>query len=294
MHISNIIQEKRDGKLLTTEMIESFINGYTSGNIPDYQASALSMAIFFQGMQHTEVASLTKSMLNSGTILDFSHLNAPIIDKHSTGGVGDKSSIIIAPAVAACGIFVPMISGRALGHTGGTLDKLEAIPGFNTQISISKFKRIVEKIGCCFIGQTNEIAPADKKLYALRDVTATIECPPLIASSIMSKKLAEGIDGLILDVKYGSGAFLPNHSDAKKLAINMVHIGHIMGKKIVARLCNMSQPLGQMVGNSLEVEESLEILKGRGPKDLQEHVIEIGGEMLLLGNKAKNIKEAKK
>ncbi len=293
MRASDLIQKKRDGKPLTAQGINSFIKGYTAGDIPDYQASAFAMAIFFQGMENEEIANLTQAMLHSGKILDFSYLDGPVIDKHSTGGVGDKSSIPLAPAVAACGIFVPMISGRGLGHTGGTLDKLETIPGFNTQIPIQDFKKLVESIGCCLIGQTKEIAPADKKLYALRDVTATTECLPLIISSIMSKKLAEGIDGLFLDVKYGSGAFFPDHDDAEKLALNMVDIGRIMGKKMTARLSDMSQPLGQMVGNALEIEESLDILNGEGPADLKEHVLELGGEMLLLGEKVKTIKKGR-
>ena len=293
MQANDLIQKKRNGESLSVHGIKSFIKGYASGDIPDYQASAFAMAIFFQGMKSYEIVALTQAMLHSGKILNFPNIKGPIIDKHSTGGVGDKSSIILAPAVSVCGVFIPMISGRALGHTGGTLDKIETIPGFNTKISINEIKTLVEKVGCCLISQSKEIAPADKKLYALRDVTATVECLPLIVSSIMSKKLAEGIDGLLLDVKYGSGAFLPKHDDAKKLALSMIEIGSIMKKNITARLSNMSQPLGQMVGNALEIEESLDVLNGQGPTDLKEHVVELGGEMLILGNIAKTIEEGR-
>jgi pyrimidine-nucleoside phosphorylase len=259
---AEIIKTKRNGGALSFAEIEEFILGYAQGKIPDYQMSALLMAIFFRGMNQEETLSLTKAMLHSGVVVDFSHIAGFKVDKHSTGGVGDKTSLILGPIVAAAGIAVPMISGRGLGHTGGTLDKLESIPGFNTQLDLQTFKDLIAQHQICFIGQTKEICPADKKIYALRDVTATIESLPLICASIMSKKLAEGIDGLVLDVKYGSGAFMKSPEDAEKLALQLMSIARGYGKKVVSLLTNMNQPLGRFAGNSLEVEECLAIMSG--------------------------------
>jgi pyrimidine-nucleoside phosphorylase len=247
------------------------------------------MAVYFKGMSSAELATFTESMLHSGSVIDLSHIEMLKVDKHSTGGVGDKISLPLAPAVAACGVPVPMVSGRGLGHTGGTLDKLESIPGFRVDLDVADYKRLVGTIGCCLIGQTGEVAPADKKLYALRDVTATVDCIPLIASSIMSKKLAEGIDALVLDVKVGSGAFMKTLDEARDLAKTMVGIGNHMGKKVVARITNMDQPLGRMIGNSLEVMESIEVLSGRGPQDVIDLTVELGAEMLVAGAQATDI-----
>lgn len=260
---AEIIKAKRNGGELTASQIEEFILGYAQGRIPDYQMSALLMAIFFKGMTKEETLALTKSMLHSGDVVDFSSVSGFKVDKHSTGGVGDKTSMILGPIVAAAGISVPMISGRGLGHTGGTLDKLESIPGFNTQLDLPTFKKLVAQNQICFIGQTKEICPADKKIYALRDVTATVESLPLICASIMSKKLAEGIDGLVLDVKFGSGAFMKTPEKAEELAVNLMAIAKGYGKKVVALLTNMDQPLGRYAGNSLEIEECVEIMQGK-------------------------------
>ncbi len=259
---AEIIKKKRMGGVLTSEEIAFFIKGYTAASIPDYQMSALLMAIYFRGMSEQETLTLTHEMLHSGIVVDFSDIPAFKVDKHSTGGVGDKTSLILGPIVAASGLAVPMISGRGLGHTGGTLDKLESIPGFNTQLDLNQFREAIRKHSICFIGQTKEICPADKKIYALRDVTATVESLPLICASIMSKKLAEGIDGLVLDVKFGSGAFMKDYAQARELALQLMEIAKGAGKKVATLMTSMEQPLGAFSGNSLEVEECVRILKG--------------------------------
>ena len=275
-----IIEKKRDGAELGTEEIRAFIAGYTDGSIPDYQMSALAMAIYFNGMNARETADLTVAMMESGKVIDPVRIPGTKVDKHSTGGIGDKISIPLAPLVAACGATVPMISGRGLGITGGTLDKLESIPGYRTGLSEEEFFQTLETCGCSMIGQTAEIAPADKKLYALRDVTATVPSIPLIVSSIMSKKMAEGIDALVLDVKCGSGAFTKSLDDARKLARALVDTGTAMGKKVVALITDMNQPLGRTVGNALEIHESLDILNGNGPDDVRALTLELAKRML--------------
>lgn len=287
---AEIIKKKRNGQSLSNEEIQFFIRSYTDGSLPDYQMSALLMAIYFSGMNEAETLSLTKAMLNSGVVVDFSNLALHKVDKHSTGGVGDKTSLILGPIVAAAGVAVPMISGRGLGHTGGTLDKLESIPGFNTQISIDDFKSMIAKHGISFIGQTKEICPADKKIYALRDVTATVESLPLICASIMSKKLAEGIDSLVLDVKFGNGAFMKTAEKAEELARALMSIAQGYGKKVSALITNMNQPLGRFAGNALEVEECLSIMKNEGhpmDQDTRELSLKLSAEMLYLAGKAK-------
>ena len=289
----DVIRKKRDGGELTRAEIEAVVNGYTAGTIPDYQASAWLMATLLKGMTRAETAALTDAMLRSGEVLDFSDIPKAKVDKHSTGGVGDKTSLVLAPLVAAGGVTVPMISGRGLGHTGGTLDKLEAIPGFNVNLPVRKFREVLEACGCAMIGQTAEIAPADRKLYALRDVTGTVESPFLICASIMSKKLAEGIDGLVLDVKTGSGAFMKSDKDAAYLAQLMVETGERMGKKMAALITDMDQPLGRYVGNALEVVEVLEILRGGGPDDLRQLCLELAAWMFLLGGRVKSIGEGR-
>ena len=291
MNPVDIIRRKRDGHALEHAEIEWFVSGYLSGDVADYQMSAFLMAIYFSGMSTEESASLTEVMLRSGRVLDLSSLPGPKIDKHSTGGVGDKVSLVLAPAVAACGITVPMISGRGLGHTGGTLDKLESIPGFRTALSMEESLRILAETGLVMIGQTEEVAPADRRMYALRDVTATIESFPLIASSIMSKKLAEGIDGLVLDVKEGNGAFMQTHERAVALARLLVGVGESAGKRTLAFITGMDQPLGLSVGNWLEVVEALECLRGRNVPDLMEVVRVLGGAMVFLGGRASSIEE---
>ena len=278
----DVIQRKRDGSELSREEIAFFIDGYTKGAIPDYQASALAMAVFFRGMTPAETVALTDSMMRSGQLLDLSDLPGPKADKHSTGGVGDKTSLVLAPLVAACDVFVPMISGRGLGHTGGTLDKLEAIPGFRVSLSLDEFRGVLRKAHLGLIGQTPEIAPADRKLYALRDVTSTVESRPLIAASIMSKKMAEGLDALILDVKTGDGAFMQKYDDSVALAETMVSIGRGMGKRVSALVTDMDQPLGLACGNGLETIECIEALRGGGPKDLVELSVELAAWMLHL------------
>lgn len=288
MRAYDIILKKRNGNRLTKEEIAFFVNSYTKGDIPDYQTSAFLMAIYFQGMDDEETSFLTEAMMNSGEVYDLSLIPGKKIDKHSTGGVGDKVSIILAPLVASAGVAVPMMSGRGLGHTGGTLDKLESIPGFRTNLIKDEFISNLKKINAAMIGQSESIAPADKKMYALRDVTGTIESIPLIASSIMSKKLAEGIDGLVLDVKTGSGAFMKKERDAVRLAKNMAAIGKKMGKEVVALITDMEQPLGNAIGNSLEIKECIEVLKGRGPQDLIDIALELGAYMLKLAGKANN------
>jgi pyrimidine-nucleoside phosphorylase len=277
-----IIEKKRDGAELDTEEIRGFIAGYTNGTIPDYQMSALAMAIYFNGMNARETADLTVAMMESGKVINPASIPGSKVDKHSTGGIGDKISIPLAPLVAACGATVPMISGRGLGITGGTLDKLESIPNYRVGLSEEEFFQTLQTVGCSMIGQTAEIAPADKKLYALRDVTATVPSIPLIVSSIMSKKMAEGIDALVLDVKCGSGAFMKDLENARALAKGLVDTGVAMGKKAVALITGMNQPLGRTVGNALEVRESLAILRGEGPADSQGLTIELAKKMLAL------------
>ncbi len=290
----DVIRRKRDALELSSFEIEALVNAYTSGDVPDYQVSAWLMAVVLRGMTRAETAALTDAMLHSGEVLDLSAIAAKKVDKHSTGGVGDKTSLVLAPLAAAAGVAVPMISGRGLGHTGGTLDKLEAIPGFNVNLSVSQFRHVLEACGCAMIGQTAEIAPADRRLYALRDVTGTVESPYLICASIMSKKLAEGIDGLVLDVKTGSGAFMKTEEDSVFLAELMVETGERMGKQVVALITDMDQPLGLMVGNALEVVEVVEVLRGGGPPDLRELCIELAGWMLHLGGVAESVVEGKK
>ncbi|HKW27572.1 MAG TPA: thymidine phosphorylase [Terriglobales bacterium] len=288
------IRKKRDAQEHTREEIEQLVAGYTRGQIPDYQIAAWLMAVVLKGMTRGETAALTEAMLRSGKVLDLSSLPGVKVDKHSTGGVGDKTSLVLAPVAAAGGLLVPMISGRGLGHTGGTLDKLEAIPGFNVNLALPEFLRVLRQCGCAMIGQTAEIAPADKKLYALRDVTATVESPYLICASIMSKKLAEGIDALVLDVKTGSGAFMKKQEDAAFLAELMVETGQRMGKKVVALLTDMDQPLGRKVGNALEVEECVEVLRGQGSDDLRRLCLELCGWMFHLGGGSASVEEGKK
>jgi pyrimidine-nucleoside phosphorylase len=294
MRVADLIRLKRDGGELSGEEIRAIVAGYTSGEIPDYQISALLMAILWRKLSAAELAALTDAMLNSGEVLDFSNLPAKKVDKHSTGGVGDKTSLILAPIVAACGLYVPMISGRGLGHTGGTLDKLESIPGFSVNLSLPEFRSVLAKSKCGLIGQTKEIAPADKKLYSLRDVTGTVESPFLICASIMSKKLAEGVDALVLDVKTGSGAFMKKKEDAIFLAELMVETGQRMGKKMVALITDMDQPLGRMVGNALEIEECIAILNGESGGDLLDLSLQLSAWMLCLGERTQTVAEGYK
>ncbi len=287
----SLIKKKRDRQSLTNEEIAYLINEYTADRLPDYQMSAFLMAAFLNGLDEQEAASLTEAMLHSGTVLDLSHVDGIKVDKHSTGGVGDKLSLILAPIVASYGVPVPMISGRGLGHTGGTLDKMESIPGFKVDMTLDRYKKILQKCGMVMAGQTEEVAPADKRLYALRDVTATVESIPQIAGSIMSKMLAEGIDALVLDVKFGAGAFMKKQEDARKLAETLVAIGEDFGKETVAYLTNMTQPLGYKIGNWLEVEESMEALQGEGPEDVMEITHMLSGTMIWLGGKAGTVEE---
>jgi pyrimidine-nucleoside phosphorylase len=320
---AQVIQKKRDGKALTEEEIRFFVNGFTSGELPEYQMSALAMAVCFQGMNFDETMWLTRAMVESGKVVQWrpsktpklQHSTTPFYcDKHSTGGIGDKTSLIIAPLVAACGVRVPMISGRGLGPTGGTLDKLESIAGFRTNLSLDDFQRLTDKLGCCMIGATPEIAPADKKFYALRDVTATVSCLPLIVASIMSKKLAENVDGLVLDVKWGSGAFMRTRETSLELAKAMVEVGKRYGKKMCALQTDMNQPLGDKIGNALEVRECIEMMSGSGgasvplakqkttasqrlappdQNDLLEVTLALSAEMLLMARVAKNVAAAR-
>ncbi|MBI3180974.1 MAG: thymidine phosphorylase [Myxococcales bacterium] len=287
------IKAKRDGRQLDPEDIRRFLEGYTTGTVSDYQMAAMCMAVFFRGLDPRELGAWTRAMLESGEVLELSDTPGIKVDKHSTGGVGDKVSLALAPLAAACGVPVPMISGRGLGHTGGTLDKLESIPGFKVDLPISEYRRLVREVGACLIGQTATLAPADKKLYALRDVTATVDCLPLIASSIMSKKLAEGIDALVLDVKVGSGAFMKELDDARALARTMIGIGAEMGRKVVALITDMDQPLGRAVGNALEVEEAVAMLRGGGPPDFAEVTLALTAEMLVLGGRAPDPAQAR-
>ena len=294
MRTVDLIQRKRDGEELAPEEISFLVNGYTSGEIPDYQMSSFLMATFFSGMTDREVSRLTECMLSSGDRVDLSAIPGVKVDKHSTGGVGDKTSFIVAPLAAAAGVVVPMMSGRALGHTGGTLDKLESIPGFRTNLSVDEFRNQLAEIGLAFIGQSDHLAPADGKLYALRDVTATVESIPLISSSIMSKKLAEGIDALVLDVKVGSGAFMKKQVDARRLAQAMVGIGRRMDKKVQALITDMNQPLGYAVGNALEIMEASQTLQNAGPADLTKLSLELAARMIFLGKKVPTLDEARR
>ena len=298
---SEIIKKKRNGLELSAEEIKFFVQSYADEKIPDYQMSAFLMAVYFQGMTTAETLAITSAMLNSGTVVNLDHIPGFKVDKHSTGGVGDKTSLILGPVVRACGINVPMISGRGLGHTGGTLDKLESIPGFNTRLGLSEYVRLLETAGIAFIGQTSEICPADRKMYSLRDVTATIESFPLICGSIMSKKLAEGIDGLVLDVKYGSGAFMKTAENAEKLANSLIQIAVGYKKKVAALITDMNQPLGRYAGNALEVHECIEIMSGKSHlgrygydtyHDTRELSLLLSAHMILLSGKCPNITDS--
>lgn len=296
MRMVDLIRAKRDGAEHSPAEIASVVEAFSRGDVPDYQMSAWMMAVLLRGMTEAETAALTQAMLCSGKVMDLSALPGVKVDKHSTGGVGDKTSLILAPVVAAGGLLVPMISGRGLGHTGGTLDKLESIPGFNVNLSPAEFIKVLGACGCAMVGQTAEIVPADKKMYALRDVTGTVESPPLICASIMSKKLAEGIDALVLDVKTGSGAFMKRPEDAERLAKMMVDTGERMGKRMVALITDMDQPLGRAVGNSLEVRECLEILRGeRHPmsEDLRSVSLDLAAWMFYLGKRTATVEAGK-
>ena len=286
MRAVDLIRRKRDGGELTADEIRFMVGGIASREVPEYQWAAMTMAILWRGMTPRETAALVEAMLHSGTVIDLSDIPGPKVDKHSTGGVGDKTSLILAPIAAACGVTVPMVSGRGLGHTGGTLDKLESIPGFRIDLDLAAYRRVARECGMVLIGQTAEIAPADRVLYALRDATATVESIPLITASILSKKLAEGIDSLVLDVKTGDGAFMAKREDARALAESMTRIGRELGKPVQALITSMDAPLGRAVGNAVEVWESIECLKGRGPDDLMEVSLELAAEMLVLGRVA--------
>ena len=294
MRAVDLIRKKRDSGELSREEIDFLVSGYTRGEIPDYQMAAWLMAVWIRGMNRSELTALTEVMLYSGEVLNHSEIPGRKVDKHSTGGVGDKTSLILAPIVAAGGLTVPMISGRGLGHTGGTLDKLEAVPGFNVNLSLQEFRRVLRECGMGLIGQTAEIAPADKIIYALRDVTSTVENIGLICASIMSKKLAEGIDALVLDVKTGSGAFMKKEEDSVRLAEVMVETGKRMGKKVVALITDMDQPLGRMAGHSNEVLESIDVLKGRGPTDLRDLSLDLSAWMFFLGERTKSVEEGRR
>ncbi|MBI2956243.1 MAG: thymidine phosphorylase [Acidobacteria bacterium] len=291
MRAAELVRKKRDANPLTREETFFLIEQYTRGDIPDYLMAAWLMAVYFRGLTPEETADLTEAMMRSGRVLDLSELPGAKVDKHSTGGVGDKTSLILAPVAAAAGLVVPMISGRSLGHTGGTLDKLEAIPGFNVRLTLADFRAALREVGCALIGQTEELAPADRKLYALRDLTATVESVPLITASILSKKLAEGIDALVLDVKVGSGAFMKTLEDATRLAESLQSIGTRMGKRVVALLTDMDQPLGRAVGNALEVAEAVETLKGEGPDDLRALCRDLTAWMLHFGAAASSVEQ---
>ncbi|HQA19529.1 MAG TPA: pyrimidine-nucleoside phosphorylase [Bacilli bacterium] len=292
MRVVDLINRKKYGQALSRDEIYFLINGYVNGTIPDYQMSAFLMAVIFQGLNSDERLAFTQAMLESGEVIDLSHIEGKLVDKHSTGGVGDKTTLVVGPIVSACGVIVPKMSGRGLGHTGGTLDKLESIPGFKINLTSEEFIKQVREIGLVVMGQTTNIAPADKKLYALRDVTGTVESVGLIASSIMSKKLASGADHIVLDVKVGKGAFMKTLDDARELAKAMVDIGNRVGKKTVAVLTNMDEPLGEMVGNSLELIEAIETLKGNGPRNFTKLCYELSSEILLITDVAKTKEEA--
>ncbi len=293
MTVVELIERKRNGGRLSAGELRALMQAYADGSIPDYQMSAFAMAVYFRGMDDEEIEALTAAMLHSGRTLELGHLKLPRVDKHSTGGVGDKVSLILAPLVGACGVAVPMMSGRGLGHTGGTLDKLESIPGFRTRLSLEETAAQLESLGVAMIGQTQEIAPADRKFYALRDATATVEAIPLIAASIMSKKLAEGLTGLVLDVKTGAGAFMPKLDDALRLAKTMIALGERRGCPTVALLTDMDSPLGEACGNALEVEESVHCLRGEGPADLRAVTLALAAEMLLVVGVATDATDAR-
>lgn len=294
MRAVDLIRAKRDGDALTEDQVRWLIERYVAGDVGDDQMAAFAMAVYFRGLDEAELSALVEAMIGSGEIIDLARIAGTKVDKHSTGGVGDKISICLAPLVASCGVPVPMISGRGLGHTGGTLDKLAAIPGFRTDLNVEQFRTVVAAHGMALIGQTDQLVPADRRLYALRDVTATVESVPLIAASIMSKKLAEGIDGLVLDVKVGSGAFMKTLADAQVLASTMIGIGTRMGKTVRALLTNMDQPLGRAVGNANETWEAIDVLKGGGPPDVVELTVELGAEMLLVGGAATSADEGRR
>ena len=293
MTLRDLIERKRDGGRIAADEWRAFTRDLSAGTLPDYQVSALLMAIYFRGLDDDETVALMDAMLHSGRTLDLRHLTRGRIDKHSTGGVGDKASLVLAPLVAACGVAVPMMSGRGLGHTGGTLDKLESIPGFNTRLTLEQASAQIERLGCALIGQTGEIAPADKRLYSMRDATATVESIPLIAASIMSKKLAESLTGLVLDVKIGAGAFLPRTADSIRLAETMIALGKRYDCPVVALLTDMDAPLGVACGNANEVEESIETLRDGGPPDLRELTLRLSAEMLVLGKAAATLEDAR-